>query len=234
MTAVQGVLERFVAMKETCARLIDRERAVPVHRGNLLRVVNEAWERASEGAKDGVDKKKQNSERSKKWVDELARGFRQEYPAQDANTSRKTHHRVFWAGNEKNQKHFHRNEFLFDVMVCSVSDMESLESRPNRLEFIDRCHWQVESEFNLKDSREVIVDMSKLVVGSAENKLFVAAHRKNNRKELLGMCGAMASRCDGHVYLAFVSHPNDWVKRPERPRVYEWLAGDWVAVRDTG
>ena len=79
--------------------------------------------------------------------------------------------------------------------------------------------------------------MSKLVLGSAENKLFVAAHRESKRKELSGICGAIASRCDGNVYLAFVAHPDELAKKrdnrgkqPEAPKVYEWLAGDWVPL----
>lgn len=212
---------------------------MPVHRGNLVRVVNDAWKRARQGAKDGSDKKKQNAERSKKWVDELAAGFCKEYPREYAKGSRKTRHRVFWIGGKDNKKHFRRNEFLFDLMVCSVSKTESLQRPPKRLEFIDRCHWQVESEFNRTNTRELIIDMSKLVLGSAENKLLVAAHRESNRKELRGICGAIASRCDGNVYLAFVAHPNEWVEmpdgrgnQPEDPKVYEWLAGDWVPLGD--
>lgn len=198
---------------------------MPVHRGNVLWVIDEAWKRASEGAKDGADKRKQNADRSTKWVDELAYGFLREY-------TDGTRHRVFWKGGKDNKKHFRRNEFLFDVMVCSVSKTESLQRQSNRLEFIDQCHWQAESEFNRRDSREVIVDMSKLVLGSAENKLFIAAHRERHQQKLLRMCGAIASRCDGNVYFAFVSHPDDWAKRSKQPLVYEWLAGDWVLLGD--
>ena len=215
---------------------------MPVHRGNLVEIIEEAWQRASVGAKDEADKQQQNARRSRKWVDKLAEGFRGEYPGTYRDSDRETPYRVFWKGSgDNNKKHFRRNEFLFDVMVCSVSEMESLESRSNRLEFVDRCHWQVESEFNRRDSREVVVDMSKLVLGAGENKLFVAAHRGKNQRELLGMCGVMASRCEGNVFLAFVAHPDDWAKKgagrgnqPEDPKVYEWLAGDWVPVGDAG
>ena len=210
---------------------------MPVHRGNLRRVVNEAWKRASGGAKEGPDKQRQNACRSKKWVNKLAEGFRGEYPRRYRDSDRKTPYRVFWKGGKDNKEHFRRHEFLFDLMVCSVSETESLQRHSNRLEFIDRCHWQVESEFNRSDTRELVIDMSKLVLGSAENKLFVVAHRERNREELRGICGVIASRCDGNVYLAFVAHPDDWAKKsggrgkqPEVPKVYEWLAGDWVSL----
>ena len=119
------------------------------------------------------------------------------------------------------------NEFLFDVMVCSVSGVESLQRRSNRLDFIDQCHWQVESEFNRDNSRAIIVDMSKLVVRSAANKLFIASYRDRPEPDLLELCAKIAPRCSGNVYLAFVAHPEDWASDPKEPVLYEWLAGDW-------
>ncbi len=163
-------------------------------------------------------------------------GFRGAYENAGAGKNGKSPCRVFWNQNDDNKTHFRRNEFLFDVTVCSVLEMESLR-RKSRLEFVDRCHWQVESELNRSDSRELVIDMSKLVLGSAENKLFVAAHRTRKQEELLAMCAAIASRCGGNVYLAFVAHPDEWTKNgedgqipPKGPEVYEWIAGDWVEL----
>ena len=223
---------------ETCAGISDVEIEVSVHRENLVQIINDAWKRASDGVEDEADKQKQNACRSKKWVDELAKGFRAAYDRANTDTTRESPYRVFWRKSGDNSEHFRRNEFLFDVMVCSVSIVESLQRKSNCLEFIYRCHWQVESELNRKDSREVVIDMCKLVLGSAENKLFVAAHRKTKNKELRGICGSIASQCEGKVYLAFVAHPDDWAKaqddggnQPKDPKVYEWLAGDWVPLR---
>lgn len=195
-----------------------------VHRGNLVRVINDAWAEARANAKEEGDKRVQNANRSKKWMRELAEGFSSEY-------SDENRHRIFWRGSTANREHFRRNEYLFDLMVCSVSETESLQRKSNRLEFIDQCYWQVESEFHRGDSRQVIVDMSKLVLGSAQNKLFIAAHRDSNEKRLKRMCGAIASRCSGNVYLAFVCHPADWVDAPRDPSVFEWLAGDWETIQ---
>ena len=61
----------------------------------------------------------------------LARAFSEEY---DEDL-----HRIFWQGNPTNREQFRINEFLFDVMVCSVSSVESLQRQSNRLEFIDQC-----------------------------------------------------------------------------------------------
>ena len=194
---------------------------MPIHRGNLFGVINNAWERARHAPDDDADEGKRNRKRSKKWVCELAEQFRAAYGDEEL-------HRVFWQGNEANREQFGINEFLFDVMVCSVSSMESLQRRSNRLDFIDQCHWQVESEFNRSTSRAVVVDMSKLVVGSAENKLFIASHRDTPESGLLKLCAGIARRCSGNVYFAFVAHPDEWDKKDAaKPVLYEWVAGYW-------
>lgn len=172
------------------------------------------------------DKRKRNRNRSSQWVCALAEAFQEEYDDTDV-------HRVFWLRNEKNRKQFGINEFLFDVVVCSVSSVESLQRKSKRLVFIDECHWQVESEFNRSNSREVILDMSKLVVGSAENKLFIAAHRNSGEADLLKLCAGIARRCSGNVYFAFVAHPDDWDSGPAEPMLYEWVAGYWEPMGST-
>ena len=195
-----------------------------VHRGNVLDVVNRAWSRARDARSQNEDIGKRNRQRSSDWVCALAEAFEAKYGDRDV-------HRVFWLGNDRNREQFGINEYLFDVMVCSVSTVESLQRQSNRLDFIDQCHWQVESEFNRSNSREVIVDMSKLVVGSAQNKLFVAAHRKSGEEDLLKLCAGIARRCGGAVYFAFVAHPDEWDGTPMEPAMYEWLEGYWVRIQ---
>ena len=196
-----------------------------VHRGNLLEILESAWECALKVADSAPNEMDRNKERSRQWVNALAKEFEVRYDEKL--------HRVFWQGNPHNRKQFKINELLFDVMVCSVSRVASLKSASKRLEFIDQCHWQVESEFKRSDSRAVVIDMSKLVVGAAENKLFIAAkrHKKQSKLELLRLCARIARRCSGNVYFAFVAHPAEWEdvdkNDDKKPKLYEWLAGDW-------
>ena len=152
---------------------------------------------------------------------------------------RKSSYRIFWRGNGANKKHFSVKELLYDLTVCSVKDMRSFQRLPNDLEFVDKCYWQVESEFHPSDFRQILIDMSKLVMGGAENKLFVAAHRRANQlhtnSDVLEKCRALADSCTGRVYFAFVSHPECWVNcedanEPTKPSLYEWLAGNWQEV----
>ena len=166
-----------------------------------------------------------NRIRSAQWVDELARQFQDNYKLE-------RRHRVFWKGYEGNKEHFGVNELLFDIAVCSVSTTPSLQRHPQPLEFITGCHWQVESEFADNSTRPVIVDMSKLVLGSAENKLMVAARRdgKEARQSILAQCADIAACCRTNVYFLFVSHPREWESAPCSPLLYEWTAGDWRPI----
>ena len=164
-----------------------------------------------------------NWQKSKNWVGALANRFREHYPPGP--------YRIFWSGNKENQKEFGRNEFLFDLAVCSVSTTKSLERHPKDLEFIAQCHWLIESEFSLGSTRDIVIDMSKLVMGSAENKLFFAAHRGHREKDILRQCSEIARCCNGRVYFGFVSHPNEWKPESEQlPALHEWTEGGWAEI----
>ena len=193
-----------------------------VNRGNLAIVVQCAWNRATAPEDMSDDHRK----RSTAWVNALADQFDQNYQLEKR-------HRVFWKGNCRNKKNFGLNELLFDIVVCSVSTTESLQRQSNPLEFIVDSHWQIESEF-ARSTREILVDMSKLVLGSAENKLMVASHRNpDTERDILAQCSDIASRCGSNVYFCFVSHPEEWKRDPQAPSLYEWTAGDWEELKAT-
>ncbi|WP_428101439.1 hypothetical protein [Candidatus Rariloculus sp.] len=200
---------------------------MPVNRNNIVTLVNSAWRDAISARDDGVntDDGKVHRTLSERWVDSLGKCFQENYENED--------HRVFWKRNECNQEHFGLNEFLFDVLVCSVSTTLSRQRSPIDLEFIAKCHWQVESEFDKGNSRKIIVDMSKLVAGSAENKLMIASRRdEDTEKGILEQCSAIAACCSGNVYFCFVSHPEDWRTNEKLgpPDLYEWAAGVWASL----
>ena len=142
---------------------------MPVHRGNIGEVVLKAWNDARCADIEDSDRQKANSERSGIWIDSLAKRFREHYADK--------RHRLFWSRNGENREQFKLNELLFDLAVCSVSETNSLQKKAQPLQFIAQCHWQIESEFSRGNTRDIVIDMSKLVMGSAENKLFIAAHR---------------------------------------------------------
>lgn len=194
---------------------------MPVNRRNIGGLVLNAWNDARHAVVGGSDRQDANRKKSTNWVDALAKRFQEHYEG--------GRYRLFWSGNRGNQKHFGRNELLFDLAVCSVSTTKSLEKEARDLEFIAQCHWQIESEFSHR-TRDIIVDMSKLVMGSAENKLFVAAHRGDREEDILERCLGIAGLCTGRVYFCFVSHPDHWTTKPERPALYEWITSGWAHV----
>ena len=189
---------------------------MPVDRDNLGNLVEKAWCEAMRRTKnrdaEGPDV---NKERSLEWVDCLAKGFQRSYADRG--------HRTFWKGNRCNRKAFFRNEFLFDVVVGHIETVHSLGQNSKELRFIAGCEWLVESELDNKNSRQIVVDMSKLVMGAAKSKLFVASHRPScTEKKILERCGKIAERCCGDVYFGFIAHPSEWKSNPGVPSLYEW------------
>lgn len=182
----------------------------------LAKVIDRAWDAAlnerigNGGNSNGVVHRK----RSTKWVCCLAREFQHLY-------SKGSEYRVFWKDNEGNRDQFRMNEFLFDVMVGKIKRTTSQQRNLSELQYIGKCEWAIESELNRSDSREVIIDMSKLVVADAKNKLFVTSHRSNDGEEkLLKQCRPVAEACRGKVYFCFIAHPEDWDEAPKPPRLH--------------
>ena len=203
---------------------------MPIDRRNLKKNLVCAWKEALKRGADVDD----NRCRAKIWVNAVADCF-------CANYSGK-HDRVFWRwrDNETRRKEFKKNELLFDIMVCSIDTIDSFQSPSRPLPFIAKCYWQVESELNNKDTREIVIDMSKLVAGSAAHKLMIAAHPKtagNGKKNdcaLLNRFAKIAAACcvgEGKVYFCFVDHPREWASCPKGPALYEYTAAGWKELR---
>ena len=146
---------------------------------------------------------------------------------------------MFWKGRK--DKDFKLNELLFDVAVCETEETKSID-KGRALMFVSRCLWLVESEL-ASDSREIIIDLSKLVMGSSEYKLFVAGlgstflsdttRRDRREREILKMCGQAADRCACDFYFCFIPHPSAWEEAEANgygPSVWRWNGADWCKV----
>ena len=192
-----------------------------IHRHNLKHIIDSAWAATLEGVRND------HRRRSEVWVSALACEFSKHYPPVAG-------HRVLWRSSCSADPDFRLREFLFDITVCSVSYTCSLQRIPQPLPYVSYCHWLVESEF-ARNTRNIIVDMSKLVVGHAENKLFVAAQRSTaTERALLDRCIHIAERCRSGLFFAFVAHPDQWRNAPTSPRLHTWSADGWRAMRTTG
>lgn len=188
----------------------------------LQQIISCAWEGTLATVRKKPSRMKgstkiQNLNRAKDWVDQLARGFASRYSFPEFH--------VFWKSNRnRNPICGNLKELLFDIAVCQLSETKSLEAKPRSLKFISRAHWLVESEFETGNTREIILDMSKLVIGACPHKLFVAAHRREDiEQRLLNGLRPIAQCCGTGLFLAFVSHPNDWFTEQQRePAIHEW------------
>jgi hypothetical protein len=107
--------------------------------------------------------------RSSEWVRCLAGELKQLY-ADSPDV------RVFHKGDGGNREDFGLNELLYDVCVCQTAPCASAR-QGKTLRHITRALWQVESEF-ARDSFEAVKDFNKLVLGAAENKLFIGRARR--------------------------------------------------------
>ncbi len=136
---------------------------------NLHKLILSAWTNALKNSAEvqGTSEMaggRVNREASDVWLDCLGQEFRKYYD--DKNQ------RVFWKGNSENRGQFGLNELLFGISVCQVEEVPSI-GKGTLLPFVSNCHWQVESELNDSDSREITKDFSKLVMGqSARSRRF--------------------------------------------------------------
>ena len=194
-----------------------------------------AWEWSKEEAQQGdkEDIAKQHRKRSARWVDELAKELARLCGLCESGDGDV---RVFWRGERDSD--FKLNELLFDIAVCDTEETESIEQQ-KVLRFVSRCLWLVESEL-ANDSREIIVDLSKLVMGSSEFKLFVAGvplldtpSRNRREEKILKMCKRVADRCSGTLYFCFIPYPSEW-KEPDageyEPAVWVWRRARWHKI----
>ena len=197
-----------------------------VTKDDLTRVIANAWDKAmaivDSSAETGKPARIIHRRRSEEWVDCLAREFQGEFESS-------AKHRVFWKRNCCNKESFYKNEFLFDVMVGKIETVKSLQHRPKDLDYVEKCEWAIESELDISNSRQVVVDLSKLVVAAADNKLFVAS-RHDKHEKFLKLCKVIASKCSGKFYLCLIPHPKDW-KIPESPCLLELQRGNgWTQL----
>jgi hypothetical protein len=122
------------------------------------------------------------------------------------------------------------DELLFDICVCEADVIHSMTHRID-LRYIRKALWQVQVEFE-HDARATIARFSRLVLGSAENKLLVAPLTSDPAAvaELLAPV-AMASAGPGNVHLALVPHPSAWEIKPDRAVVYRLNDGEWNELK---
>jgi hypothetical protein len=157
-------------------------------------------------------------DRSQAWVRCLADELRSMFT--DANI------RVFCKADDRNREEFGLNELLYDVCVCRTETCPSARHRKS-LRYVTAALWQVESEF-ARDSHEAVKDFNKLVIGSADNKLFIGPRLGSSEIDgYLKTLLRVALCCTGNVYVAMVPHPGDWGTDGERVLLWQLADQRW-------
>ena len=130
------------------------------------------------------------------WITQLHRAFREQYP--DDGTAVLFKH--------QRDEPWRRSEFLHDITVVR-RDLVPSPYRAVRIPIIRRVLWQVESELS-GDGRQVAVDLSKLIAGSAESKLMVVRLPTGNQMDGFANVKAFLEEafetCEGHLFVAFL------------------------------
>ncbi|MFC2070487.1 hypothetical protein ACFLTB_04885 [Chloroflexota bacterium] len=170
---------------------------------NVKQLLQEALQQAQSESDTDETTQKININRSRNWVKALAEQFKKRYEG-DSEI------RVFSKSDFSNRKDFGLNELLYDVLVCKVGEVKSSLHKKD-LCFIKEVLWQVESEF-AHNTRSSLVDFNKLVLGSANNKLFIAPQvKKGTENSFLSVLRPAAGYCTGDVYVGMIPHPSKWV-----------------------
>ena len=167
------------------------------------------------------DPKLFNARRSRYWVEALAENLlfsaRQGRPNDEE-------YLTFYRSKEyeenglRQRQIFGLNEFLFDIVVGKMVDIptastyRNLQSDYATLKGIEKAIWIVESEFQFKDSRALLVDINKLAISKAKNKLFVISLDEQSKinpwaKDVIKK---LMRGDDANVYLASIPHPKNW------------------------
>jgi len=126
---------------------------------------------------------------------------------------------------------FGMNELLFDIAVFEWDTTSAIASKKKELQFATKGLLIVESEM-AKDSRAALHDFNKLILGNAQNKLFIGplvAKGAAYRKTLEGP----ARHCTGQLQLAAIQHPRDWSQFASKSvELWAWDCEQWQRVFD--
>jgi hypothetical protein len=133
--------------------------------------------------------------------------------------------RVFSQSHTANRLEFGVNELLHDVTVARYRTVRAPQHHKD-LSYIAEVLWQVESEF-ARNGREALFDFNKLVLGSAQHKLFVAPD-VNRPDAFLRTLLAPARVCTGSVFVAIVPHPDRWGQPSLAAKLWRLEGEHWV------
>lgn len=187
---------------------------------------------ASELEKLDCEERLRNANRSQVWIETLAKSLLK--ASQRLETSAEKY-QAFYRKNRKNNHQADNNaqmfgltEFLFDIVIAEMAEFDTASKKRNikskyaKLHAIRKAVWIVECEFQCKDSRALLLDMNKLVLGRAEHKLFIMSQDESETQNwAIETFNALSKDDDAKIFLARIPHPCDWGKQHNKVEVFE-------------
>ncbi len=199
---------------------VDDDHEVPVlSERDLLAVLLRAWDGAIGRFAGGATAGALHADRSKNFVGALGDVLAAHY-------EKFPDVRVFCHGRQQ-EEFARREEFLFDVLVARIDRVTSPVHRAS-LPIICAPLLQVESELK-PDTRETLVDASKIVCGAAPQSLVVVPVTPRP-SHYLDPLADIARHVRGEVFVAFVPHPKRWGATAPAPALYRWATNGWLRV----
>lgn len=134
---------------------------------------------------------------------------------------------------EKPNNDFNRSEFMYDIHICAFNKVTS-PVHGSELPYIKESLVEIESEF-AENTRESIIDFSKLVVGKAQLKIMILPNSMNGdeKEHYLEPLKNVAIHIPEKLYCIFIPHPRSWenIMNSDSCIVYEFVRGDWESKK---
>ncbi|MBK8015241.1 MAG: hypothetical protein IPK20_00140 [Betaproteobacteria bacterium] len=121
---------------------------------------------------------------------------------------------------------FGMQELLYDISILQFDNVTSI--RGQDLVYLKRGLWIIESEM-ARDSRQALYDFNKLVLGNAQNVLFIGPQLNDSERHngYLRVLKAPARNCASAPYLALIPHPDSWTIDTRSVKLYSWQGDEW-------
>lgn len=121
---------------------------------------------------------------------------------------------AFCRADDTNRSEFRTNELLFDVLVAETRQVRAVKGK--ELSALARVLWVVESELKRSDSRDVLIDLNKLVVAKSVNKVLVVSASTPLVDWVKAVMENLLDPNECNVYLVTIPHPDGWCESFEQ------------------
>lgn len=183
----------------------------------VLNHILNAYEQAIRNQIQNHNKGVQNKMRSSKFIQIITESLKAQFPYND-------NFAVFSKEMPKNLD-FNRNEFLFDIHVCKINRLTSVNNKT--IKYIKESVIEIESEF-AKDTSKVATDFSKLVCGNSKLKIMIVSKCYNNCK-FINSLRDIACNINEKIYLIVLRHPSEWNTAAIKDyNIYRFENDNWV------